>query len=197
MNRRRFFPAQMTQTEPGKVVDLEVQLRPEAAAAPGGCECDVLGPTIAPDLIDPNGASPDQRPSYVSPSVFYLYGPRMAGWRCTGAYIQLPNEWDRPVRLHAVLIGATLCDVSWTWSLDVPPIVTPPEYAYENHWGGVDVRVENGALKIEVLPGLMNGDAPWWAELRISATCAGKPAGDLILRPGVNIWNPAVLPPIE
>ena len=49
MNRRRFFPAQMTQTEPGKVVDLEVQLRPEAAAAPGGCECDVLGPTIAPE----------------------------------------------------------------------------------------------------------------------------------------------------
>ena len=197
MNRRRFFPAQMTQTEPGKVVDLEVQLRPEAAAAPGGCECDVLGPTIAPDLIDPNGGSPDQRPNYVSPSAFYFYGPRMAGWRCTGCYVQIPNPWERPVRLHAILIGAALCDVSWSWSLSAPPIVTPPEYQDPAYWGGVDAREENGTLKIEILPGMLYGNQPWFADLRIAATCAGEPAGDLILRPGVNIWDPSVLPSID
>ena len=56
--RRRFFPGQPVQTTPGKTVELEVQVRPEApvpepaapAPSPGDCVCKVVGPAL---LIDP------------------------------------------------------------------------------------------------------------------------------------------------
>ena len=195
MNRRRFFPAQMTQTEPGKVVDLEVQLRPEGAG--GACACDLLGPALFPDLVN-LGEDQTQPPAYLQPSVSYFYAPRREGWRCTGAYVQIPQEWEFPLRLRGVLAGATLCDVRWSWALTGKPVAgSMPGYDYEAHWGGVELAEENGTLAIEILGGTFFDPLPWWAELRITATCAGEPAGELVVRPGNDAWDPSRLPPIQ
>lgn len=196
MNRRRFFPAQMVQTEPGKVVDLEVQLRPEGAG--GACACDLLGPALFPDLVAPYQEDPTQAPPYLQPSVSYFNRARNEGWRCTGAYVQIPAEWERPARLRAVLAGATLCDVRWSWALTGEPVTgSMPGYDYEAHWGGVELTEESGTLLIEILGGTFFDPLPWWAELRITATCAGEPAGELVVRPGNNVWDPSRLPPIQ
>ena len=203
MTRRRFFPQRPAQGVPGQTLALETLLRPEAAPqrAAAACSCDTLGVALVADYLPDAYGVPGEPPGYVWVSN-YVYAPRLAGWRVTGGYVSVPNTYEAPLQLRAVLIGATLCAVEWHWTLDVPPIpgggYGGPGGAYEaSWWGGLEVEPQGNALGLTVLQGGFYGGDTWWAELRATASCAGQPVGELVLRPGTGLSStPGVLPPI-
>ena len=195
MIRRRFFPASSVQTTPGQTVELEVQLSPAAPPASGGgdCTCDVLGVALFPEYqLNPAPESPLwMDDAYTSDT---LYRPRIQDGRVTGGYsaIGWSNGNGLPIHYRFVVIGASLCSVAWDWALDVPEFPG----IYEDFWGGVNVSVESGTLKVEVLDGSVFAVEPWWAEFRATATCQGEPVGTIVMRFGANLYPPRRLPPI-
>lgn len=183
--RRRFFPGQPVQTTPGKTVELEVQLRPEVPEATpepqlaGDCECNVGGVAL---LVELNADQSDGN-SWQSTDTTVVR-PRREGWRLVGAYTPISGGYypGRP-QFRAVLAGLTTCNVTWTWTLDVPPFVE--NQGYVQWWDGVDVVEQDGTLLVTLLEGFVYppyGTA-WWAELRMQASCAGETVGTLVLRP--------------
>lgn len=186
--RRRFFPGQPVQTTPGKTVELEVQLRPEVPEATpepqlaGDCECNVGGVALLVELNADQSDGNSWQSTYTT-----VVRPRREGWRLVGAYTPI-SWWDYPGRpqFRAVLAGLTTCNVTWTWTLDVPPFVE--NQGYVQWWDGVDVVEQDGTLLVTLLDGFVYppyGTA-WWAELRMQASCAGETVGTLVLRPMVS-----------
>lgn len=186
--RRRFFPGQPVQTTPGKTVELEVQLRPEVPEATpepqlaGDCECNVGGVALLVELNADQSHSNSWQSTYTT-----VVRPRREGWRLVGAYTPISGGYypGRP-QFRAVLAGLTTCNVTWTWTLDVPPFVE--NQGYVQWWGGVDVVEQDGTLLVTLLEGFVYPpyDAAWWAELRMQASCAGETVGTLVLRPMVS-----------
>ena len=179
--RRRFFPATPVQRVPGRTVELEMQLRPEPQLA-GDCECNVGGVALLVVLNADQSDGHSWQSTYTT-----VVRPRREGWRLVGAYT--PISWGyypgRP-QFRAVLAGLTTCNVTWTWTLDVPPFVE--NQGYVQWWGGVDVVEQDGTLLVTLLEGFVYppyGTA-WWAELRMQASCAGETVGTLVLRPMVS-----------
>ena len=186
--RRRFFPGQPVQTTPGKTVELEVQLRPEVPEATpepqlaGDCECNVGGVALLVELNADQSDGNSWQSTYTT-----VVRPRREGWRLVGAYTPISGGYDpgRP-QFRAVLAGLTTCNVTWTWTLDVPPFVE--NQGYVQWWDGVDVVEQDGTLLVTLLEGFVYppyGTA-WWAELRMQASCAGETVGTLVLRPMVS-----------
>ena len=182
--RRRFFPGQPVQTTPGKTVELEVQLRPEApvpepaapAPSPGDCVCKVVGPALLIDPRSPGGEGQNHMRE------------TFAGWRMVKASVPI-SAWS-PSTWRAIVAGYPACDISWTWSLEVPDL--PSSGDYESYWLGVEVVEQDGTLRITVLEGeihwAINYSALWEATLTLNAFCNGAEAGTLILKPSFNIW---------
>lgn len=202
MERRRFFPSKRVQQEPGRTVELALELKPNAPLVQAsGCKCDVDGVAWYGDWYTWEGSEKDH--SAGGPG--YAFGvsqgmkpvgssTRLQGGRLVGTYVDIPDEI--PMLLRAVVLGRTLCDVQWAWTLDTPELPNADTW-----WEGLDITELNGSLMVNVGYGRSAGVdvAPaWWAELRASATCAGQRVGTLVLRPGFNLWNadPA-LPDIE
>lgn len=186
--RRRFFPGQPVQTTPGKTVELEVQLRPEVPEATpepqlaGDCECNVGGVALLVELNADQSDGHSWQSTYTT-----VVRPRREGWRLVGAYTPISGGYypGRP-QFRAVLAGLTTCNVTWTWTLDVPPFVE--NQGYVQWWDGVDVVEQDGTLLVTLLEGFVYppyGTA-WWAELRMQASCAGETVGTLVLRPMVS-----------
>ncbi len=186
--RRRFFPGQPVQTTPGKTVELEVQLRPEVPEATpepqlaGDCECNVGGVALLVELNADQSDGNSWQSTYTT-----VVRPRREGWRLVGAYTPISGGYypGRP-QFRAVLAGLTTCNVTWTWTLDVPPFVE--NQGYVQWWDGVDVVEQDGTLLVTLLEGFvypLYGTA-WWAELRMQASCAGETVGTLVLRPMVS-----------
>lgn len=186
--RRRFFPGQPVQTTPGKTVELEVQLRPEVPEATpepqlaGDCECNVGGVALLVELNADQSDGNSWQSTYTT-----VVRPRREGWRLVGAYTPISGGYypGRP-QFRAVLAGLTTCNVTWTWTLDVPPFVE--NQGYVQWWDGVDVVEQDGTLLVTLLEGFVYppyGTA-WWAELRMQASCAGETVGTLVLRPMVS-----------
>lgn len=182
--RRRFFPSTPVQQAPGQTVQLEVQMRPEVLEPmpepqlAGDCECNVGGVALLMEL----NADQGEATSYTT-----VVRPRREGWRLVGAYTPISGGYypERP-RFRAVLAGLTTCNVTWTWTLDVPPFVENQDYV--QWWDGVDVVEQDGTLLVTLLEGFVYppyGTA-WWAELRMQASCAGETVGTLVLRPMVS-----------
>lgn len=186
--RRRFFPGQPVQTTPGKTVELEVQLRPEVPEATpepqlaGDCECNVGGVALLVELNADQSDGHSWQSTYTT-----VVRPRREGWRLVGAYTPISEGYypGRP-QFRAVLAGLTTCNVTWTWTLDVPPFVE--NQGYVQWWGGVDVVEQDGTLLVTLLEGFVYPpyDTAWWAELRMQASCAGETVGTLVLRPMVS-----------
>ena len=186
--RRRFFPGQPVQTTPGKTVELEVQLRPEVPEATpepqlaGDCECNVGGVALLVELNADQSDGNSWQSTYTT-----VVRPRREGWRLVDAYTPISGGYyhGRP-QFRAVLAGLTTCNVTWTWTLDVPPFVE--NQGYVQWWDGVDVVEQDGTLLVTLLEGFVYppyGTA-WWAELRMQASCAGETVGTLVLRPMVS-----------
>ena len=188
--RRRFFPSTPVQQAPGQTVQLEVQMRPEVLEPmpepqlAGDCECNVGGVALLMELNADQGEATSWQSTYTT-----VVRPRREGWRLVGAYtpITISGEYypERP-RFRAVLAGLTTCNVTWTWTLDVPPFVE--NQGYVQWWDGVDVVEQDGTLLVTLLEGFVYppyGTA-WWAELRMQASCAGETVGTLVLRPMVS-----------
>ena len=208
--RRRFFPSTPVQQVPGQTVSLEVQLRPEvppapapAAAAPppsGDCVCDVLGVLMAPEIIPQPWSMIDD--GWGSAEAYaFVTRPKMDASRVTGGYLEIPQgetETEERRTVRFLVLGATLCSVEWTWALTRPPLPPPPEGEGwgEPFWRGVSVAAEGGTLLVSLLSGAIYADDPWYAELRATALCGGQPVGEIVLRPGFNLADPEVLPPI-
>lgn len=199
MNRRRFFPAQMTQTEPGKVVDLEVQLRPEAvvpapAEAPASGECEVFGVGWLSGISGSDvGANelPDGRWELVgslgygfngtaiwggAPEVFSPWGVPLDGptFRCTEIITE--NMALGGTVLVGVMQAHGLTSPSWSiaWSHSDP--VTP-----NDSLGGHRVVARGNMLWVWV-KSFDWGAAPTWDEILYArAFCNGVPAGTLRL----------------
>ena len=186
--RRRFFPGQPVQTTPGKTVELEVQLRPEVPEATpepqlaGDCECNVGGVALLVELNADQSDGNAWQSTYTT-----VVRPRREGWRLVGAYTLISGGYypGRP-QFRAVLAGLTTCNVTWTWTLDVPPFVE--NQGYVQWWDGVDVVEQDGTLLVTLLEGFVYPPygAAWWAELRMQASCAGETVGTLVLRPMVS-----------
>lgn len=186
--RRRFFPGQPVQTTPGKTVELEVQLRPEVPEATpepqlaGDCECNVGGVALLVELNADQSDGHSWQSTYTT-----VVRPRREGWRLVGAYTPISGGYypGRP-QFRAVLAGLTTCNVTWTWTLDVPPFVE--NQGYVQWWDGVDVVEQDGTLLVTLLEGFVYPpyDTAWWAELRMQASCAGETVGTLVLRPMVS-----------
>lgn len=219
--RRRFFPAKRVQRAPGQVVQLDMQLHPQGTqpvATPppppaGGCECDVEGVAWYGDWFSWEGV--DSR-EWMSGAYLYegtAHDMRempgsVSGWggRLVGAYVDIPSG-ETPSIWRGVVLGRTLCDVQWTWTVDVPPFSLgagdddgDSDSGFEPYWQGLTIEAVGGTLLVNVGFGWdYDWNAPpWWAELRATATCAGKPVGTLVLRPGFNFWNSETgLPRIE
>lgn len=197
--RRRFFPAAPVQTAPGRSVELGVQLQPGAAPATGACECNVEGLAMLPGLIPYPWIEPGAVVPHMDAGLSFgpLYRPRMEGWRCTGAYILIPSpSTTSPPRLRFIVAGKTTCDVQWSWSLDTPELPMGPYSPADIFWDGLEIEEQGGTLSVTVLKGFMydSESRPWWANLTVSATCAGKPIGSAVLRPGINFHTPEDLP---
>lgn len=186
--RRRFFPSTPVQQAPGQTVQLEVQMRPEVLEPmpepqlAGDCECNVGGVALLMELNADQGEATSWQSTYTT-----VVRPRREGWRLVGAYTPISGEYypERP-RFRAVLAGLTTCNVTWTWTLDVPPFVE--NQGYVQWWDGVDVVEQDGTLLVTLLEGFVYppyGTA-WWAELRMQASCAGETVGTLVLRPMVS-----------
>lgn len=186
--RRRFFPSTPVQQAPGQTVQLEVQMRPEVLEPmpepqlAGDCECNVGGVALLMELNADQGEATSWQSTYTT-----VVRPRREGWRLVGAYTPISGEYypERP-RFRAVLAGLTTCNVTWTWTLDVPPFVENQDYV--QWWDGVDVVEQDGTLLVTLLEGFVYppyGTA-WWAELRMQASCAGETVGTLVLRPMVS-----------
>ena len=186
--RRRFFPGQPVQTTPGKTVELEVQLRPEVPEATpepqlaGDCECNVGGVALLVELNADQSDGNSWQSTYTT-----VVRQRREGWRLVGAYTPISGGYypGRP-QFRAVLAGLTTCNVTWTWTLDVPPFVE--NQGYVQWWDGVDVVEQDGTLLVTLLEGFVYPPygAAWWAELRMQASCAGETVGTLVLRPMVS-----------
>lgn len=186
--RRRFFPSTPVQQAPGQTVQLEVQMRPEVLEPmpepqlAGDCECNVGGVALLMELNADQGEATSWQSTYTT-----VVRQRREGWRLVGAYTPISGEYypERP-RFRAVLAGLTTCNVTWTWTLDVPPFVE--NQGYVQWWDGVDVVEQDGTLLVTLLEGFVYppyGTA-WWAELRMQASCAGETVGTLVLRPMVS-----------
>ena len=186
--RRRFFPSTPVQQAPGQTVQLEVQLRPEVPEATpepqlaGDCECNVGGVALLVELNADQSDGNAWQSAYTT-----VVRPRREGWRLVGAYTPISGGYypGRP-QFRAVLAGLTTCNVTWTWTLDVPPFVE--NQGYVQWWDGVDVVEQDGTLLVTLLEGFVYppyGTA-WWAELRMQASCAGETVGTLVLRPMVS-----------
>ena len=211
MERRRFFPSKRVQQEPGRTVELDLQLKPEGAKVecpPGSCVCDVDGVAWFGDWYATPSMENDWRIGVRSATGAATQGmvePEGFAWRVggrvVGAYVDIepPDEAEpRPHIWRAVVLGRTLCDVQWTWSLDVPEF--PSFDGFIPWWDGIEVTELAGSLLVRVGDGYdfpWEGEA-WWATFRATATCAGEPVGTLELRPGFNLWNTETgLPPFE
>lgn len=178
--RRRFFPGQPVQTTPGKTVELEVQLRPEApvpepaAPAPPSGVCDVVGPAL---LIDPR--APPRGETSTMRETF-------AGWRMVKASV--PISYERS-SWRAIVAGYPTCDISWTWSLEVPDL--PSFEGYESYWLGVEVVEQDGTLRVTVLGGAIDWRLSysdlWEAILTLNAFYNGANVGSLTIKPSFNI----------
>ncbi|AVO33701.1 hypothetical protein [Ottowia oryzae] len=183
MSRRRFFPAQEAQRTLGAKVELEMQMRPEVPApAKSGGNCEVGGAALFRDT--PRIDGPHWSASAQLLQVVYQ------DWRITAGYCDMPSEWSYPDEQawRAVLVGPSLSGVDWSWTLEAPPLPNDPDYP-PSWWDGMEVEVQDGTLRILVLPGRVQGpnDAPVWAELRATASCGGARAGTIILR--VVLWG--------
>lgn len=188
MTRRRFFPSTKVQQDPAQSVELEVQLRPEVPEPmpepqlAGDCECNVGGVALLVELNADQGEAEFWQYTYTM-----VVRQRREGWRLVGAYTPISEGYysGRP-QFRAVLAGLTTCNVTWTWTLDVPPFVE--NQGYVQWWDGVDVVEQDGTLLVTLLEGYVYppyGTA-WWAELRMQASCAGETVGTLVLRPMVS-----------
>lgn len=202
--RRRFFPSKRVQQVPGRSVELDVQLQPNTECAGGACECDVDGVAWLGDWFFWRS---ELQPAYMvkpTPTNAWMLpsGSRVDAtnkW-LTGCYLEIPPEysdqWESEselVSLRAMVMGRTLCDVKWTWSLNTPEL--PDGEVYSSWWDGLEVKEQSGTLLVRVLPGVYWGETAWWAELTATATCAGKPVGTLVMRPGFNLGGE--MPEIE
>ena len=212
--RRRFFPAQRVQRTPGQTVKVDMQLHPlvkvpEPVVA-GDCQCDVVGPAWLGDWYSWDWVNPEDPDRLIEWSNGGYGGPGLGkdfpaegmtlGGRVVGQYVPIQNEM--PVLYRGVLVGRTLCNVQWTWTLDTPPLEPMVEEGstWYPWWDGVEVTDVSGTLLVHVLTGYDYpwSAAPWWATLRATATCGGEPVGALELRMGWNFWNTeAGLPPFE
>ncbi len=201
--RRRFFPSKLAQQVPGRTVELEMQLQPQQEVVPpaGACSCDVLGVALFPDILPATGGyyEGEETPVFQTRSGIgweSVYRPIFDGWRLVGGYVPIQSPWSEmgPVlTLRALVVGTSLCDVEWAWTLDTPEL---PMGAYGSWWDGVTVEVQSGALKITVLSGEIDASVsdPWWASLSITASCAGTEIGQIQLRPGFNLSSAETLP---
>ena len=209
MDRRRFFPTKRVQQVPGRTVELELEIKPKVPGVvcpPGACECDVDGVAWFGDWYATNSMPEDtwRSGAYSAKGVAQgMYEPDSATWQLGGRLvssytdINAPGEAEVVLNLwRAVVLGRTLCDVQWTWSLNVPAF--PPSEGFSPWWDGIEVTEQAGSLLVRVGDGAeypWDGQ-PWWAELTATATCAGEAVGTLVLRPGFNLWN-GDLPAIE
>lgn len=204
--RRRFFPSTKSQVIPGKTVDISVRMQPagkstSAASSSTGGGGGSGGVALLPDLLpyagefyyDPENGFPWQATS----GLWWqnVLRPSFAGWRVVGGYvaIQPPSaEGAGKSTLRAVALGADAGNVSWSWSLDTPAF---PSASYIAWWDGVSLEVQDGTLKITVLPGEIEDWADqWWATLTCIASAGGAEIGRIVLRPGLNLSDYGSLP---
>lgn len=203
--RRRFFPSTKTQGVPGKSVDISVHLQPVSQSTPatpassggGGSGSVALLPDLLPYAgefyYDPESGFPLQ----ATPGLWRLnvLRPAFSGWRVVGGYVPIQPPSDEGARkstLRAVALGADAGNVTWSWSLDTPAF---PSASYIAWWDGVSLEVQDGTLKITVLPGEIEDWADqWWATLTCIASSGGAELGRIILRPGLNLSDYGSLP---
>ena len=182
--RRRFFPARRVQTVPGRSVELEMQLRPGAAApepaalppAPpeppppaGGCVCDVHGVAwlVHPESIGDWWAVMD---------TFDAIG------RVTHLTAQV-SPYGMTRHLVGVIEGVTLCDASWEYVWELPPPL-PAWGPYDDAWLGHETTVRGNIIDVQ-LHGLASPNADrevldaWRARLIARAYCGGEQVGEL------------------
>lgn len=204
MVRRRFFPSKPVQTAPGQTVQLEVQLRPEqkqaavpSAASSSGYVCDVDGVAWFNDWLSYDGTHWSPEGYVLSAKTADMAEPDAdqgvywwSGGRLMGGYVEINSELTQIWR--AVVLGRTLCDVQWTWSLNAPSLPG----GSDSWWDGVSVTEVGGTLIVRVKPGGLATDGQWWSELTATATCGGTNIGALVLRPGFNLLNGS-LPAID
>jgi len=176
---------------------------PVAAPTPGGGEGGPARVALLPDLVpvaaeyyyDPDTGAPLRAGSGLWS--LQVLRPKFSGWGVVGGYVQIQPpyaEGDGKPTVRAIALGAGSGDVSWSWTLDTPPF---PSTSYIAWWDGVSVVVQDGSLKITVLPGEIEDWAdPWWATLTCTASVAGSVVGSIVLRPGFNIDDVASLPPL-
>ncbi|QIL81792.1 hypothetical protein G7047_19120 [Diaphorobacter sp. HDW4A] len=180
--RRRFFPATRAQQIPGNTVEVEFQLQPEAQAAaepsePGACQCDIYGAMWSIDILQSGDGG------YGS---IYIEKAEFQDSRLVSGYIWIPSMEVSGVQIRASLLGRTLCDVSWRWELNTPP---PPSGDYTVVWDGVEIEEQGNTVLVTVLPGEYFGTSLWFAELKLTAICAGEEVATLNMNPGFNLQN--------
>lgn len=222
--RRRFFPAKRAQAIPGPRVELAATLQPAAppVAAPApppksGCICDVAGVGWFPDWQvwcdnNTNGHVAAVDSSVMSSQLWPIVVPPTQEGLLQGAYTHIPQQYGDKPRFRGMVIGKSLCDIHWTWTLDVPEM--PRQGSYVGWWDGIEIKEQDGTIVVRVLEGgddyIVSDDVyNWFAELKATATCAGIAVGTLKLRfvyprynnefyPDWNVWpgtQPIICPP--
>lgn len=184
--QRRFFPSQRVQQVPGRVTDVEVQIRPGGTA---DCACNTPGPALLIDHVlrpDYYEYVPDKYASSVDAGTPSIMEPVFQGWRLVDGSVYIPWPWgNKNAHVRAIVPGVDVHDVRWTWELDVPDL--PTLYEYESWWDGVQIAEQDGTLSVLILAG---DPGTWWweieqwsATLTLTAYCSGKDVGSVIVRP--------------
>lgn len=151
MNRRRFFPATRTQLVPGRTVELELQLRPEAKApaATAAATSQVWGATWLPHQTnwadeessvstDLGGGRWDISNGWGIPMSIWEGVPAAldtsgqalplvgAGFRCIELVVET-SYWveGRDMEFFGTIVGPTMVDVRWEFEWDHPHSETP------------------------------------------------------------------------
>ena len=186
--RRRFFPSTTAQKVPGRTVELEMQLRPEAPAAPppSAGACEVLG---AGWITTAWGAGEDIGNGRVR------FGPSYDAhtvWAGTPAHVDDQGQalgvpgpqfhcvhmsayvFHRPTAWHAVLQGTALTDAHWTYqwqNKEVGEPLSPASGCLVSSWGNVLL-----VLGPEYLSGTSGSEL-----LTAWAWCGGQQVGEVTL----------------